>query len=356
MPITFGNQVAVAIAPETAYNEAWVFPTYGIRQDTITLAPSVELMENNYVSGQGFAKADSIALGRKLIGIGMTIKLHKEHLGYFLRNICGIASSGLISGSFNKHMFTVPASTPPSFRMVVQLSDKQYEIRGIQIQKMDLNFKVNDWIMVTLNCIGGAYITNTVGGGTITYAAINGGGEPGYKFLATNWSINGVTVGWNELTLTFERQYADGIEDSYEAGNTDADNMAIRKRLESSSETLPPLAMTLKVTGLRNDDSIWTLQKALTTFESFIRIGGPIDTAAYYLGIDMGICKVMGDPIPTIRGLGLVQNNFLVKAFHSAGTFYPAITGPPAYPASDFRIVYQSTQAIGAAAGQMPNP
>jgi len=340
--LTYGNQVAIAIAPETAYSEAWVFPTYGIRQDTITLNPSVELMQNNYASGQGFDKLDSIALGRKMITVGLTIKLHKEHLGYFLKNICGAAKGAIIgAGPFYRHMFTVPAGTPASFRMVVQLSDKQYEIRGLQIQKMDLDFKVNDWVMVTLNCIGGAYITNTVGGGTITYAAINGGGEPGYKFLATNWSINGVTTGWNQLTLTLERQYADGVEDSYEAGNVDADNMAIRKRLESSSESQSPLSITLKVTGLRNDDSIWALQKALTTFESFLRIGGPIDTQAYYLTIDMGKCTLLGDPIPVTRGLGIVQNNFTVKAYHDAGTFYAAAG---VYPASDFRIIWQSTQ------------
>ncbi len=342
MALTYGNQVAVAIAPETAYNETWAFPTYGIRQDTITLNPSVELMQNNYASGQGFDKLDSIALGRKMITVGLTIKLHKEHLGYFLMNICGAGKGAIVGAtSYYKHMFTVPAGTSRSFRMVVQLSDKQYQIRGLQIQKMDLDFKTNDWIMVTLNCIGGAYTDdNAVGGGTITYAAIDGGGEPGYKFLATNWSINGVTTGWNQLTLTLERQYADGIDDSYEAGYVDADGFAIRKRLESSSENQSPLSITLKVTGLRNDGSLSLLQKALTTFESFLRIGGPVDTGVYYLAIDMGKCKII-EFQPVTRGLGIVQNSATVKAFHDAGTFYAAAG---VYPASDFRIIWQSTQ------------
>src|SRR3989304_10036197 len=185
MAQTYGNQVAVAIASEAAYNEAWAFPTYGIRHDTITLNPSIELMQNMYASGQGFDKVDSIALGKKDISLTLTIKLHKEHLGFFLMNICGAGKGAIIGAtSFYKHMFTIPSGTPASFRMVVQLSDKQYQIRGLQIQKMDLDFKVNDWIMVTLNCIGGSYTDdNAVGGGTITYAAISG--EPGYKFLAT---------------------------------------------------------------------------------------------------------------------------------------------------------------------------
>jgi len=340
MGLTYGKDVAVAIASEAAYNEAWAFPTYGIRHDTITLNPSIELMQNNYASGQGFDKLDSIALGRKMITVGLTIKLHKEHLGYFLKNICGAAKGAIIgAGPFYRHMFTVPAGTPASFRMVVQLSDKQYQIRGLQIQKMDLDFKVNDWIMVTLNCIGGDYTDdNAVGGGTITYAAISG--EPGYKFLATNWSINGVTTGWGQLTLTLERQYADGVEDSYEAGYVDADGLAIRKRLESSSENQSPLSIMLKVIGLRNDGSLSLLQKALTTFESFLRIGGPIDTQAYYLTIDMGKCKLI-EFQPVTRGLGMVQDNATIKAFHDAGTFYAAAG---VYPASDFRIIWQSNQ------------
>lgn len=351
MPLTYGKDVAVAIAPEAAYNETWTFPTYGIRQDTITLNPNIELMQSIYASGQAIDKVDSIALGRKTITIGLTIKLHKEHLGYFLKNICGAAKSAIVlTGPFYKHMFTIPSGTPASFRMVVQLSDKQYEIRGIQIQKMDLDFKVNDWVMVTLNCIGGAYITNTVGGGTIIYAAITG--EPGYKFLATNWSINAVTTGWNQLILTLERQYADGIDNSYEAGNVDVDNMAIRKRLESASEGAAPLAITLKMIGLRNDDSMFALQKALTTFETFFRTGGPVDDSFYYLAIDMGICKLI-DYQPVLRGLSMVQNNATIKAYHSTGLFYAAVTP---YPASDFRIIWQSNQVVGTGIGQMPNP
>jgi len=341
MGVTYGKDVAVAIASEASYNEAWVFPTYGIRQDTITLNPSVELMQNMYASGQGFDKVDSIALGKKDISLTLTIKLHKEFLGFFLMNICGAGKGAIIGAtSFYKHMFTIPSGTPRSFRMVVQLSDKQYQIRGIQIDRMEIIFITNDWVMVNMAMTGGAYIINTVGGGTITYAAISGGGEPGYKFLATNWSINGVNTGWNQVTLILERQYAKGIDDSYEAGNVDGVGLAIRKRLESVSESASPLSVTLRVIGLRNDDSLSVLEEALTTFETFFRTGGPVDTGAYYLAIDMGICKVV-EFQPITRGLSMVQNNALIKAFHSAGTFYAAAG---VYPASDFRIIWQSTQ------------
>jgi len=327
---SFGRNIKVGMTKEASYNVAWAAPgaTTGtwIQVENFEFTPISNDIRASFATGEAMPKLTEFARGLRGVEGSFTMFAHKQQLPWIFLHLLGNVTTATVGGATGvdggqgqKHDFVVKLTTPASVAFVLQTPeagiDRQFQLTGCVITKVDIDWTLNQPIKLTVNFIG-ANFTEAAESGTPTFNTVTTG-EAWFKYPsstpALTWTINTLTA-WGNVKIGFESIYADGLEESFEGGSNQ------RKRLERAAD-----GACFKVMGtaqrVYTDNALMTAFTADTTFEATYKDNAAPDGTAYHLGINLGRCKAK-PPTLIRRGQSLIDEQIEFEAFISAGTFY----------------------------------
>jgi len=324
---SFGRNVKLGISQEATYNATWAAPAAAtgtwLHHEGFQFDPISQDIRAYFANASPMQKLTEFGRGIKDVKGSFTMFAQKQQLPWIFLQLFGTVATttvgtgtGTDGGQGQKHIFSPvsSSSTPKSCSFVLQVSSAyQYQLTGCAITKLDMDWSLNQPIKITVSFTGANFVETGLSG-TPAYNAVTTG-EAWYKYPNTGftWSINSVTT-WGNVKISFERLYADGIDESYEGGSM------IRKRLESAGDS-PVFKVSGTAQQLYTGNILMPLFSNDTTFEvTYKDIAAP-DGTGYHLGINLGKCKSKPSKIVN-RGLSLIDEAIEFEAFRDQWVYY----------------------------------
>ena len=322
MAFHFGRNDKIGITQEATYNAAWAAPAAAtgtwLHTTTFEFNSSIEAMRSGFATGQVYPKTTEIVRGVRGITGHLEMLTHKNELAWLILNSLGKVTTTTVA-SKQKHIFILSGNTPKSVAFVVQHPEtglaRQYQVTGCAITKAVLSWKMNEPIMLACDFTGADFAEAAVSGSP-TYNPTPTSSEPYFKYpvSALTWNINSATA-WGNVTITFDFNYADSIEESYEGGSL------TRKRLERAANDQAPCKITGVAQRVYTGNSLYGVFNADTSFEAYYRDILTPDGSSYHLGVNMAVCRPL-DYKHIKRSNGLVDEQITFEAVSNLDTAY----------------------------------
>lgn len=326
---SFGRNIKVGMTKEATYNPTWAAPASAtgtwIQVEGFRFDPISNDIRASFATGEAMMKLTEFGRGLKGVEGSFTMFAHKQQLDWILFHLLGKVVTTSVGGATatdggqgQKHIFTVNTITPKSLAFVLQTPetgiDRQFQLTGCVITKLDFDFTLNRPIILTVNFIGADFL-EAAETGTPAFNLVTTG-EAWHKYpsstAALTWNINGILT-WGNVKVSLESIYADGTEESFEGGSN------VRKRLERAADG-PAFKATVTAQKLYTGSSLMTIFTGDTTFEATYK-DNAAPTAGYHLGINLGKCKAK-PPVLVPRGLSMIDEQIEFEAMIDTGVFY----------------------------------
>jgi len=236
MAIDFERNLTMSIAPETAYNTYIATGHQGIHiLPGSRFAPLQPWRQEPSARGLSAESPYDMTPGLRGWSYDCTALLPKEALGHILYHMFGAVVSATIT-TWTKHTFSInkPAvgtsATPKSASIRMLDDNAEWHLSGGVLTKLTLRMLLENFWQVEMNWIGGTWVDAALGT-AITYTV-----PTNRHYLLSDdfeFRVDGATgsaANWAASTfeVTFQRNYADGPAESYEAGSNE------RVRMESA--------------------------------------------------------------------------------------------------------------------------